>query len=229
VVLLGSGNLGRSLHAAISKACHGSIVWATRRPRCPQHIAIDQALAELRADDCLLAALASCDYFLDADTFKGVHTIDLCEPRAIRNADVTAGEIIEQSRDRLAPQTCAINRASHRLTAIAEAALAECICPAIKSLNRAISAFRTRIVEAEFARLSPLLAMLDEEKVEAVRRSIRHAAARTSHPLHEYVNALGRMGRAAEAQLLVDHILGSRIGIGDETSNGTVRVHGGTR
>ncbi len=225
VILLGAGALGRNI-AACGLALSA---WGTRTPRQPNQRTIKSALQQLRPGDTLIAALAG-----DREPFSievdDITSIDLGESPTIRYAHSTRHasawtltDVIEHSRQRLTPQVQAVARAAHRLPAQAEAALAETLCPQIRSINRAISVFRERIVDAELNRLGSILEACDDATAQTIRRSVNHAAARSTHPLHEYVNALGRQGRAGDARLLVDHILGSRIGIAAHAS-----IDGGT-
>lgn len=221
ISVIGAGRVGQSVHAALARAGHTIDTWATRRPRNGAHTSINDALQQLSAADFLVVALgegAPPIYARNLPT--DVTTIDLSIPPAIDRATLTLRDVIEQSRKRLEPQRDAVERASHRLKARAESALAETLCPAMSTINESIARFRGAIVDAEYRRLASTLEHLPADEADRIRRSIRHTAARCVHPIHEYVNTLGRHGRVDEARTVVDHLLGTRVGmmIDEETS-----------
>jgi len=224
VTLLGRGALGRSIHEALR--CHGIRIkrWGTRSPQritsCAEPVcSLDDALGSLE-DNALLITALSGGGVIDARSLPAnAMAIDLGEPANIyvpgdgAPSPVHTGRaIIASCATALSPQSEAVRRAAHRLAAKANAALAETICPDMSEVNRAIARFRDQIVDAELKRLGADLQSMPREMADRLSRSIRHTAARCVHPLHDYVNALGRQGRSNEAQLVVDHLLGSRIG-----------------
>ncbi len=217
ITLLGSGELGRGIATSLASRGPAPTRWATRslRPESPATCSIEHALAALERDAILITALGGDEPIPLPNERHDLFTIDLGSPRNLEHADVTMTDIVEVSRAQLEAQRIGVERAAHRLPARAEAALAETLCPRMTGINRSIAQFREAIVERELIRMEPILKKLSGEDAEKLRKSIQHTAARTAHPMHEYANALGRQGRADEAQCMIDHLLGTRIGWGE--------------
>ncbi|TVQ55086.1 MAG: hypothetical protein EA377_04110 [Phycisphaerales bacterium] len=228
ITLLGSGELGRGIATSLVSRGLTLTRWATRslRPESPATCSIEHALAALEHDAILITALGGNEPILLPNDRRDVFTIDLGSPRNLERADRTMAGLVEASSARIAAQRAGVERAAHRLPARAEAALAETLCPRMTGINRSIAQFREAIVERELMRMQPILNKLPAEDAEKLRKSIQHTAARTAHPMHEYANALGRQGRADEAQCMIDHLLGTRIGWGEGTE---ARRHEGTK
>jgi glutamyl-tRNA reductase len=171
-------------------------------------------LSQLHEHSILIVALGEGASPIHTDALPAhVTTIDLSVPQVVESATMTLREVVDRSRGMLQPQRDAVERASHRLKARAEAALAETLCPAMKAINESIAHFRQAIIDAEYRRLASSFEKMPAEEAQHMRRSIRHTAARCVHPIHEYVNALGRQSRVDEARTVVDHLLGTRVGV----------------
>ena len=228
ITLLGSGELGRGIATSLASRGLTPVRWATRslRPESPATCSIEHALAALEDDAILISALAGNEPIPLPKSRPDLFTIDLGSPRNLERADETMAGLVEASSARIEAQRAGVERAAHRLPARAEAALAETLCPRMTGINRSIARFREAIVERELIRMEPILKKLSGEDAEKLRKSIQHTAARTAHPMHEYANALGRQGRAGEAQCMIDHLLGTRIGWGDVDSHARAEVGG---
>ncbi len=138
--------------------------------------------------------------------------LDVSCPPVLVNADLKLDGLVERHERMLLPQRETLARVAHRIPALADAALAEAVSPGISHQALAIGKFKAEVIAAELSRLTPILSQLPSHEAEKIRRAIRHTAARCVHPIHEYVNQLGRQARADEAQDVVDHLLGSRVG-----------------
>lgn len=196
----------------------------TSRGTRPTHT-IHEALTSLNETDILITALGQLESPLDASPLPvHVTTIDLGVPANLSRPTWTYQSIIKQHDSLLEAQRGRVERAAHRLRAKAEAALAETLCPTMTEINGSIAQFRQAIIDAEMKRLAPTFDSLPEREADELRRSIRHTAARCVHPLHEYVNTLGRQGRAEDAALVVDHLLGSRVGWSESSQPRTKSV-----
>jgi glutamyl-tRNA reductase len=217
ITLLGAGRVGKSLHAALQQRGLTIDCWATRHPRAVAsgpNCSIEQALSQLHEHSILIVALGEGARPINADELpSSILTIDLSVPRAVTNSTMTLRDLIDQSQGLLERQRNAVERASHRLRARAEAALAETLSPSMAAINDTIARFRNAIIDAEYRRLAPQFEQMSAADAERMRRSIRHTAARCVHPIHEYVNALGRQSRVDEARTVVDHLLGTRVGV----------------
>jgi len=217
VVLLGAGAVGRSIQRSLMQAGIPITAWGTRRPRERAEgpfLSIESALNCGAENDIVIAALGEGATLSGSNALlRGAIVIDVSVPAVVDCPTLTVWDVIERSREALAPQREAVERAAHRLQTRAEAALAETLCRDMTAVNEAIARFRSAIVDAEYRRLAPTFERLPADDAERLQRSIRHTAARCVHPIHEYVNALARQGRADEARTVVDHLLGTRIGI----------------
>jgi glutamyl-tRNA reductase len=215
IALLGAGPLARSVRRSLARNQLAVACWATRRPSAHRgpRLSLEEATAALRECTLVISALAG-GAGPRLPVPAGATTIDLGAAPRLERVDWTAASIAARARPRLAPQEEALRQAVHRLPAAAAQALAQVISPSVAAAAAAITRFRDQVIEAEAQRLGPLLARLAPEDAERVRRGLHHAATRCLHPLHEHVNQLGRQARPEEAGLLVDHLLGTRVGYG---------------
>lgn len=213
IALFGAGHaaveIGRALHARGLSVD----VWATRTPRRAGQVGLPQGIAMLPEHDIVVTALGDAPNVINADHCRpGALLIDLGVPGNIAGPALTMHDLAALQREMLEPQQSAVERSAHRLPALAASAFAQMVSPEIAGVGASIQRFREAIVVAEFERLESLLASMEPTAAETVRRAIRHTAARCTHPLHEYVNQLGRQGRSGDAATMVDHLLGSRVG-----------------
>jgi glutamyl-tRNA reductase len=211
IALIGRGHVARDVDRALAASSIPIAVRASRRPHRGV-MTLEAAQEHLRRCDVVILALAGGRRYSRSDFASDAVVIDLSAPAIVDLADHSLAGVISWASELLRSQADAVARAAHRLPTLASASLARAISPSIADQAGAITRFRDEIVEKEIQRLQPLLTTLSPADAQRIVRAIRHAAARCVHPLHEYVNELGRQSRPEEAMSLIDHLLGTRTG-----------------